>query len=221
MYAREGAAVTKLLASMRALNGLFPDGQQLVATVDAYARSVAIDAWALRFMRPNSEVIERLSGLPDEYPERLAMVRSELDSIRRRGSQIGIHPPTAAISPFHHGLVVHLEDEHGGSGVLLLLRGQRYGEFGLQDRSVLLEARTEVVQILNRQDRLDDAASMLEYARMRRSPTMLVLREDFTIEAAGKGKNGKHQPLGSHASPGRRLPEIVECEIRAVVAGWK
>lgn len=221
MYAREGAAVSKALASMRALNGLLPDSQQLVATVDAYARSVAIDAWALRFTRPDGGVIERLSGSPDEYPERLTMVRTEAKQLRRRDSKVGVQPAATPISPFHFGLVVQLDDERGGQGALLLLRGQRHGEFGLQDHSILLEARGEVVQIFNRQDRLDDAASMLEYAKMRRSPTMLILREDLQIEAAGKGKSVKHQPLGSYASPGRRLPEIIESEIRGVFAGWK
>lgn len=209
-------AARETIASLRSLVIAFPQGHRLQAIIDAYATLVPVDAWAFSYRRSDCVVAEFLSGDPHIVPERLGMVRAELS---------GPQPPVAAVAspasktePYRHGLAVHLDDDRGGRGALLLFRHSLSGEFRLDDRSLLAEAREEVLRALTTQTSFDGELSDLERARMRSAPGLVLLDEDLTVKYASRQRRGRVWALWNLTSG--RLPAAIEREVRKAVACW-
>ena len=209
-------AARETIASLRSLAIAFPQGHRLRAIIDAYATLVPVDAWAFSYRRSESVIAEFLSGDPHIVPERLGMVRGELS---------GCHPPVAAVAspagktePYRHGLAVHLDDDRGGRGALLLLRHALTGEFRLDDRSLLTEAREEVLRALTTQANFDGELSDLERARMRSAPGVVLLDQELAVKYASRQRRGRIWALRNLTNG--RLPQAIEREVRKIVASW-
>lgn len=186
--------------------------------IDAYATLVPADAWAFSYRRRDSVIGEYLSGDPHVVPERLGMVRAEV-AARRNAQNAPVSVPATRTDPYRHGLTVHLEDKRGGQGALLLLRDAHSGEFLVDDRSVLTEARVEVLRAIDTQAHFEGELTDLERARSRSAPGLILLDETLGVEYASKPRRLRRADRWS--LPGGRLPAPVERAVRELTAGWR
>jgi DNA-binding NarL/FixJ family response regulator len=127
--------------------------------------------------------------------------------------------PATRMDPYRHGLTVHLEDKRGGEGALLLLRDAHSGEFLLDDRFVLTEARAEVLRALDTQAHFEGEVTDLERARSRSAPGLMLLDETLTIEYVSRPKRLRR--IDRWSCPGGRLPAAIERTVRDLTAGWR
>ncbi len=189
------------------------------AVIDAYATLVPADAWAFSYRRKDAVVGEFLSGDPHVVPERLGMVRAEIAARRFSPPLAAVAPPATRTEPYRHGLTVHLEDKRGGEGALLLLRDAHSGEFMIDDRFVLTEARTEVLRAIDTQAHFEGELTDLERARSRSAPGLVLLDESLAVEYVSKPQRLRRIDRWSCA--GGRLPVAIERSVRELTAGWR
>lgn len=204
------------MASLRSLVVLFPRGRRLHAVIDAYATLVPADAWAFSYQRERHAADEFVSGDPRVVPERIGMVRAEVCA--RGDAPASVAAPATRTTPYSHGLAVHLDDERGGRGALLLLREATSGEFVLDDRAVLAEARGEVVRALEIHANFEGELTDLERARTRTAPGIVLLDESLAVEYVSKPQ--RLRKVDQWNLSGGRLPIPVERSVREITAAW-
>ncbi len=185
--------------------------------IDAYATLVPVDAWAFSYQREKRVVDEFLSGDPRIVPERLSMVRAEVGAHGTQAASVVTEPATRT-TPYRHSLAVHLDDERGGRGALLLLREATSGEFVLDDRAVLAEARGEVLRALSTHANMEGELTDLERARTRTAPGIVLLDERLAVEYVSKPRRLRR--INRWSLSGGRLPAPVERCVREITASW-
>ncbi len=213
-----GTTARDTIASLRSVVIHFPQARRLQAVIGAYATLVPADAWAFSYRRHEAVVGEFLSGDPDVVPERLGMVRAEVAARRGSPAPAAVIEPAARTEPYRHALAVHLEDKRGGHGALLLLRDAQSGEFLLDDRFVLAEARAEVLRALETHAHFSGEVSDLERARSRSAPGIVLLDENLTVELVSRSK--RFRRLGWSYNGGH-LPIDIEQGVRQITAAWR
>jgi DNA-binding CsgD family transcriptional regulator len=211
-------AARETIASLRSLAICLPPAQRLQAVIDAYAALVPVDAWAFSYRRSERVVSELLSGDPFDVPERMRMARMEIAS-HAVGTPAVITTPISRIEPYKHGLAVHLSDENGGQGALLLLRASQNGEFILQERSLLTRAREDVVRALTAHASFEGELTDLERAKMRNAPSLVLLDEHLAIEYVSRPRRLRR--LGRWSFAGARLPSALEAPVREITILWR
>lgn len=212
-----GNSARETLASLRSLAIVFPQGQRLHAVIDAYAALVPVDAWAFSYHRRERLVEEFLSGDPCLVPQRLSMVRAEV-AAGRDTLPSAVTAAATRTEPYRHGLAVHLDDERGGRGALLLLRDAHSGEFALADQSLLTEAREEVLRALGTHANFEGELTDLERARTRSAPAIVVLDENLSVEYVSRQRRLRRSTRWSFG--GGRLPMAIERRVREITAPW-
>jgi DNA-binding CsgD family transcriptional regulator len=195
-----------------------PPSQRIQTIVEAFASLVPVDAWAFSYRRSERVVSELLSGDPFDIPERLRMARSEIAS-HRTGTAAAIATPVARIDPYKHGLAVHLSDERGGHGVLLLLRLGESAEFMLQERALLTRAREDATRTLASHANFEGELTDLERAKMRNAPSIVLLDEHLAIEYVSRPRRLRR--LGRWSFSGARLPNALEAPVREITMLWR
>lgn len=211
-------AAPETIASLRSLSMRLPPTQRIQAVVEAYVSLVPVDAWAFSYRRSERVISELLSGDPFDSPERLRMARTEIAS-HRNGTAAVIATPVARTEPYKHGLAVHLSDDRGGHGVLLLLRSDETGEFMLQERALLTRAREDVVRALGSHANFEGELSDLERAKMRNAPSIVLLDEHLAIEYVSRPRRLRR--LGRWSFSGTRLPNALEMPVREISMLWR
>lgn len=214
-----GGAARDIIASLRCVAIHFPQGRRLQAVIDAYATLVPSDAWAFSYRRKDAVIGEFLSGDPHVVPERLGMVRAEVAARRTATPLAAVSTPATRTDPYRHGLTVHLEDKQGGEGALLLLRDAHSGEFLIDDRSVLTEARAEVLRAIDTQTHFEGELTDLERARSRSAPGVVLLDDALAVQYVSKPRRLRRIDRWSCA--GGRLPSAIERGVRELTAGWR
>ncbi len=211
-------AARETIASLRTLSMNLPPAQRLEAVIEKYTTLVPVDAWAFSYRRAERVVSEILSGDPFEVPERIRMARMEITS-HRNGTAAVIATPVARIDPYKHGLAVHLSDERGGHGALLLMRRGESGEFMLQERALLTRARDDVLRALASHANFEGELTDLERAKMRSAPSIILLDEHLAIEYVSRPRRLRR--LGRWSFAGTRLPGALETPIREITMLWR
>ncbi len=214
-----GTAARDIIASLRCVAIHFPKGRRLQAVIDAYATLIPTDAWAFSYRRKEAVIGEFLSGDPHVVPERLGMVRAEVAARRSLVPLAAIGPPATRTEPYRHGLTVHLEDDRGGEGALLLLRDAHSGEFLIDDCFVLTEARAEVLRAIGTQAHFEGELTDLERARSRKAPGLVLLDDALNVEYVSKANRLRRIERWSCA--GGRLPAAIERAVRELTVGWR